>query len=316
MDALSDVLAAVRLSGSAFLDAEFTSPWCVEAQVGADDCAVLGVSPAQVIAYHYVASGEMFVEMPGLEPLSVASGEILLLSRNDRHVLGSQPHLRPAIINNLIRPPTEAMPATLRHGGGGVATHVICGYLGCEIPHNPLLATLPPMLKLRVVDDVGDDWIGRSFAQAAAEFTRGGPGSATVLGKLAELLFVEAIRRYVATLPEEQTGWLSGLRDRAIGRALASLHARFAENWTTEELAREVGLSRSAFAERFTTLIGVPPMHYLAQWRLQLAATRLRETARATAQIAYEVGYDSEAAFNRAFKRSFGTTPAAWRRRN
>jgi AraC-like DNA-binding protein len=156
---------------------------------------------------------------------------------------------------------------------------------------------------------------GSSFRHAAEEFAAGGTGSAIVLSKLAELLFVEAVRRYLGNLPEGQGGWLAGLGDRVVGRALALLHARVDHAWTTEELARAVGLSRSAFAERFTTLIGMPPMHYLTQWRLQLAAVRLRESGRSTAQIAGDVGYESEAAFSRAFKRAFGCTPAAWRKR-
>ena len=190
----------------------------------------------------------------------------------------------------------------------------MCGFLGCEAPHNPLVATLPPVLKLEVRDGTGGAWIESSFRHAAAEFAEGGVGSAAVLGKLAELLFVEAVRRYLASLPAGHTGWLAGLQDRAVGRALALLHSRVAHPWTTEELAREVGLSRSAFAERFTTLLGTPPMHYLANWRLQLAALRLRESPAATAQIAFDVGYDAEAAFCRAFKRAYGITPAAWRR--
>ena len=237
----------------------------------------------------------------------------MLLPRNDAHVLGSAADLRPVVIDDQVQAPGERTPAVLRHGGGGEPTHIICGYLGCDMPDNLLLKTLPPMLKLGVRDGAGGAWMENSFRHAAAEFAVSSSGSAAVLGKLADLLFVEGVRRYVAALPEGQSGWLAGLRDRLIGRALALLHGRVAHPWTTEELARAVGLSRSAFAERFTALIGQPPMRYLAHWRLQLAAVRLRESAAATARIAAEVGYESDAAFNRAFKRAFGTTPAAWR---
>ncbi len=255
----------------------------------------------------------MYFELVGASPVEVAAGEILLLPRNDRHALGSARGLCPVVIDHLIQLPDAMGPAVLRFGGGGAVTHIVCGFLGCDVPQNPLVASLPAMLKLNVREGAGGEWIGQSFQRAAEEFAASGLGSTTVLSKLAELLFVEAVRRYLGTLPEDQNGWLAGLRDRIVGRALALLHARAAHAWTTQELAQSVGLSRSAFAQRFTGLIGTPPMRYLAKWRLQLAAVRLRESPRSTAQIAYEVGYESEAAFSRAFKRAFGITPAAWR---
>ena len=314
MDALSEVFAAVRFSGGVFLDAEFTAPWCVASQVGPEEFSAQGRMPAHLIAYHYIVSGKLFVCVTGTPPLHVGAGEIVLLSRNDSHVLSSDPKLRPEVIDGLVQEPTEQSPARLRCGGGGEPARIVCGYIGCEVPDNPLLSTLPPVLKLGVRDGTGGAWIESSFRRAAEEFAHGGIGSAAVLGKLAELLFVDVVRRYLATLPEGQTGWLAGLRDRMVGRALALLHTRFAHPWTTEELARSVGLSRSAFAERFTALIGMPPMHYLTNWRLQLAAVRLRESAISTAQLANDVGYESDAAFNRAFKRAFGVTPATWRK--
>ncbi len=312
MDALSDVISAVRLSGGVFLDAEFTAPWSVVSHLGAEELRALGAKPAQVIAYHYVVAGRLFVQVNSSPAIEVGPGEIVLLPRNDAHVLSSAPGLHPALIDDLVQFPAGLSPAMLHYGGGGEATHIVCGFLGCDVPRNPLLATLPVLLRLEMHAD--GDWIPRSFSHAAEEFARGGAGSAAVLGKLAELLFVEAIRKYLATLPADQTGWLAGLQDRMVGRALALLHARVAEPWTTEGLAREVGLSRSAFADRFTTLVGVPPMHYLANWRLQLAALRLRDSGESTMRIADDVGYASDTAFIRAFKRTFGCTPATWRR--
>lgn len=314
LDALSHVFAAVRLSGGVFLDAEFTAPWCVSSQVGPEEFPQ-GVMPAHLIAYHYVVAGRMHVQVGDAAALSVEAGEIVLLPRNDAHLLSSAPGLRPSTIDEHLEPPADGSPAMLRMGGGGEATRIVCGLLGCDAPHNPLVATLPAILKLAMRDGTGGAWIETSFRHAAAEFAAGGVGSAAVLGKLAELLFVEAVRRYLDNLPADQAGWLAGLQDRVVGRALALLHARVAHSWTTEALAQEVGLSRSAFAERFSALVGTPPMHYLANWRLQLAALRLRDSPASTAQIAYEVGYESEAAFCRAFKRHFDTTPAAWRRR-
>ena len=315
MDALSEVFAAVRFSGGVFLNAEFTAPWCVVSQVGPEEFGKQGKTPAHLVAYHYVATGSMFVSVGDAPPVEVYAGEIVLLPRNDLHMLGSAAGLKPEIIDDRVEAATDQTPATLRYGGGGQPAHIVCGYIGCEVPQNPLLNTLPALLKLDVRDGTAGAWIESSFRRAADEFACGGIGSSAVLGKLAELLFVDGVRRYLATLPEGQIGWLAGLRDRLVGRALVLLHTDSSHPWTTEELARAVGLSRSAFAERFTSLVGVPPMHYLTTWRLQLAAIRLRESAASTAQLASEVGYESDAAFNRAFKRTFGMTPAAWRKR-
>jgi AraC-like DNA-binding protein len=314
LDALSDVLNAVRLSGGVFLDAEFTAPWCVNSRVGPEDCRALGPVPAHLIAYHYVLSGSLVLSIGRQAPRRASAGAILLLPRNDAHVLGSAPDLVPEDIDARILIPSGPGPATLRHGGGGQRTHIICGFLGCEVPENPLLDSLPATLQLDTGDGGGAEWIRTCFQQAAREFAAGSEGSSTVLAKLAELLFAEAVRRYMASMPPEHTGWLAGLADRAVGRALALLHRRPGRDWTTDSLAREVGLSRSAFAQRFTTLVGMPPRRYLSWWRLQLAAARLREGGRSTAQIAEEVGYASEAALGRAFRRAFGTTPGAWRR--
>jgi len=315
VDALSEAMAAVRLTSNAFLDARLSAPWCIASQIGPEDCAPFGGTPAQVIAYHYLVAGRLFLQLEGEGPLAVAAGEIILLPRNDRHALGSAPGLRPEPIDHLIRPADGSRPAALQIGGGGEETHIICGFLGCEVPDNPLIAALPAVLRQHAREGAGDAWIGDSFQRAAAEFATGGVGSTTVLSKLAELLFVEAVRRYLAILPQTQTGWLAGLRDPKVGKALALLHGRPVHPWTTDELAQAVDMSRSAFAERFTNLVGVPPMRYLTRWRLQLAAVRLRESSRSLGQIAYEVGYESEAAFSRAFKNAFGTTPGDWRQR-
>ncbi|MET0070552.1 MAG: AraC family transcriptional regulator [Candidatus Thiodiazotropha sp.] len=313
MDALSDVMSAVRLTSNVFLDARFSAPWCIASQIGPEDCLPYGPMPAQIIAYHYLVSGRLFLQLEPEEPIEVTAGEVILMPRNDRHALGSAPGLEPAVIDHLIQAPSGSSPAVLSVGGGGEETHVICGYMGCELPDNPLLAALPRVLRINTIDNVAGAWISESFRRAVEEFAGGGVGSTTVLSKLAELLFVEAVRRYLAGLPEDQTGWLAGLRDAKIGKALALLHTRPAHAWTTDELATAVSQSRSAFAERFSMLVGIPPMRYLTRWRLQLAAVRLRESPRAMGQIAFEVGYESEAAFNRAFKNAFGITPGDWR---
>lgn len=314
MDALADVLATVRLSAVVFLHAEFTAPWCIVAKVGPEDCRPLGVLPAHIIAYHYVIDGQLYLELADEPPLLLTAGDVVLLPRNDEHRLASSPRLRPVTVDALVQVADSPGLAQLHYGGGGAATHIICGFLGCAVADNPLLATLPAVLPLGVSDGLAGSWVEQSFRLAAAEFAADSLGSVTLLNKLAELLFVEAVRRYLATLPREQTGWLAGLRDPFVGKSLALLHSRLAAPWTTEALSREVGLSRSAFAERFSKLIGQPPMTYLAHWRLQLAAARLRDGGASLAQIAYAIGYESEAAFNRAFKREFGLPPATWRK--
>jgi AraC family transcriptional regulator, alkane utilization regulator len=203
----------------------------------------------------------------------------------------------------------------LSYGGGGTGTRLICGFLACDNSlSNPLLSSLPPIFKVDMRNDPRSAWLTSSLQFAAAEASEWRAGSAIVLARLSELLFVEAVRRCIDTLPADRKGWLAGVRDRFVGRALSMLHAQPAHAWTVDELARKVGLSRSALAQRFTDLLGQPPMQYLARWRLQVAAQELLNGSKSLAAVAEQVGYESEAAFNRAFKREFGTPPAYWRK--
>jgi transcriptional regulator GlxA family with amidase domain len=191
----------------------------------------------------------------------------------------------------------------------------VCGFLGCDrLEGNPLAGALPPVLRFDTRQGSSAAWMSSSLEFAADEIAAHRAGSETILAKMSELMFVEALRRYVESLPEEQTGWLAGLKDPFVSRALSLMHKRLNEEWTVDDLGRQVGLSRSALADRFTRLIGEPPMRYLARWRLQVAANQLRNSDAPLAHIAEQVGYESEAAFNRAFKRSFGVPPATWRR--
>jgi AraC-like DNA-binding protein len=313
MDALSDVLRIVSLTGSVFMDAEFSAPWCVSVRMRPSDCVPFMPEPAQVIGYHYVVEGGLLAQIGDAAPIALKEGDIVLFPRNDIHVLGSAIERDPVRVGRFVTLPADGGLARIVYGGGGRQTRIVCGFLGSDGQAGALLETLPPILCLNVGGTPGGDWMMQTFQAATHDIARSAPGAATVLSKMAELLFIEAVRRYVATLPDEQSGWLAGLRDPAVGRALAFLHSQPARSWTTEELARAVGLSRSAFADRFTALIGQPPMHYLASWRMQVAAHRLRDARSAVAQIAYEVGYESEAAFTRAFKRHFGVPPAIWR---
>lgn len=314
MDALAEVLQAVRLTGGVFLDARFTAPWCVSSRIGPEDCRPFLSDPCQVIGYHYVTQGRLQLRIAGEPAVEVRAGEAVLLPRNDPHLLGSSTDLRPVSADDLILPAEDGGLARINHGGGGEATHVFCGFLGSDQHRNPLIATLPRVLTIDMARAGSDEWIESSLRFAVRGLSEGKVGGSTVMSKLSELMFVEAVRSYAASLPAEQTGWLAGLRDPFVGKALALVHGRPAHPWTAESLAREVALSRSAFAERFSAVVGMPPKRYVTSWRLQVAKEKLRDRRLPIAQIAYEVGYDAEAAFIRAFKRQFGMPPAAWRK--
>jgi len=314
-DTLAEVLQSVRLSGGVFLDAHFSAPWAVAARVVAEDCRPYLRGPAELIAYHYVVAGRMTVRIDGEPPLEVGAGETVLLARNDAHVLESGSGLSPVSADELIEPAQDGGLARIVHGGGGAATHVICGFLGSDERRNPLMSSLPRALKVDLAAAGSSAWIEASLRFALDALRHGEVGGASVMSKLSEVMFVEAVRAWIATVPERQRGWIAGMRDPVIGRALALLHSRFKAPWTAAALAREVALSRSAFTERFTARVGVPPMRYLTTWRLQVAQALLRDGDRPVAQIAWEVGYEAEAAFTRAFKREFGLPPRVWRRR-
>ena len=315
MDALSDVLRAADLNGGVFLQAEFTAPWCVAARLTPQFCAPFLGPTAHLIPYHYVLEGELHASVEGGQPQQLRSGELVLFPRNDAHLLGSDLGLSAVEAAGIIVPSQGGGLHSIRHGGGGAATKMVCGYLGCDsMDGNPVVATLPAIMKLRVDQTGAAEWIRSTFQYAASEVAGGRPGSETVLAKLSELLFVEAVRRYAEDLPTDQTGWLAGLRDPAIARALALMHGDIARPWSVEELGRAAGMSRSALAERFSRMIGRAPMHYLAHWRMQMAAQKLKGTSASLAQVAELIGYESEAAFSRAFKKTFGSSPAAWRR--
>ena len=314
VDALSDVLRVIRLSGGVFLEAQFSAPWCINGRISADDCKAFQVAPRHVIASHFVASGQMRLQVGDGDAIDVRAGELVLLPHNDAHVFGSELGVSAVSAREVMRPATDGEFARIEYGGVGDTTQVLCGFLGTDVSFGPLLSSLPSVLKLDVRSTPLGSWIESSFRFAVSQIAAGRVGSATVIAKLSELLFVEAVSHYIAGLPEDRHGWLAGLRDPHIGRALTLLHANPAKSWSAEGLATDVGMSRSGFAERFTTLVGLPPMQYLSDWRMHLAARQLRESRDNIAKVGFSVGYESEAAFSKAFKRQFGTSPAAWRR--
>ena len=315
-DVLSDVLRAVRLTGATYFSVKAADPWAAEAFPAAEVASRVMPGVEHLFEYHVMTQGSCWVGIVGEKPIRLETGDVVVFPQGDPHVLSSTPGMRgePAI-SEYDPPVGKQLPFVLRQGGGGEHTiHVVCGFLGCDArPFNPLLATLPRILKVSTRG--GSGWLEALIQLAVAESTQGRTGGEIVLARASELMFVEVVRRYVASLPEGHSGWLGGLRDPYVGKALTLLHDRPAKAWTVESLAKEAALSRSALAERFNQLVGDTPMQYLTRWRMQLAATLLRARGASVYEAASEVGYASEAAFSRAFKKVVGISPAAWRER-
>jgi AraC-like DNA-binding protein len=315
MDALSDVLGAVRLTGAVFFDVLASEPWVAATPRGTEIVSQIFPHAEHLIPYHAVVSGSCWVMVPGEEPLQLATGDVVMFPHGHAHVLSSAPGMRGKPDLALYRRPDEShLPFSLSLGEDGAkSTHIVCGYLGCDArPYNPLLMALPNAIHVR--DSASGSL--RAYVQLAlAESKESRIGGECVLGRLSELLFVEVVRRYAEALATERTDWLSGLRDPSIGAAITALHREPQRDWTVQSLAREAGLSRSVLAERFNAFVGCPPMQYLASWRMQLAANELRSGTDSVATIANRVGYESEAAFSRAFTKSMGQPPSSWRKR-
>jgi AraC-like DNA-binding protein len=323
-DTLSDVLRGVRLRGAVFFNVSASDVWAAEAPAAKELAPLLMRGCEHVIEYHAIARGTCWATIPGGPSVQLFAGDVVMFPQGDAHVVSSAPGVRGnPDFSWFAQTRIEQLPISLALGGGQVLqaalpdgqadTHFVCGFLGCDaLPFNPLIAALPRLLHLRADED--NAWITNFTQQAVAESQAQRPGGEAMLARMSEMMFVDAVRRYADQLPAQSEGWLAGLRDRFVGRALALMHEQPGQRWTIDELGRCVGLSRSALHERFTQLIGAPPMQYLAQWRMQAAARLLLETRRTVASVAIEIGYDSEAAFARAFKRSTGRPPAAWRR--
>jgi AraC-like DNA-binding protein len=310
MDPLSDLLRVVRLDGAFFFRVEAAGPWRVETVAAKELSPRIMPAAEHLISYHIVTEGRCYGGLVGEEPVELVPGDVIVFPHGDAHVMSSEPAVRVGPDVNSTAP--ARYPHTVVLGGPGPrATSALCGFLGCDRrPFNPLLASLPRQMHMR---GLANSWLGSFTRQLTEESQRGRPGADGVLTRLAELMFIELLRRYLEDLPEGQTGWLAGLRDEVVGRVLALVHARPCHPWTLDELAREAASSRSSLAKRFAELVGQPPMQYLAQWRMQVAANLLAQSGTKIAAIAGEVGYDSEAAFSRAFKKATRLAPGAWR---
>lgn len=333
MDVLSEVLRVIRLSGAIHLRGQFTRPWAFISS--SPDMLPSRLMPGaeSITLFHVATSGSSWIACGKIPPTPIAKGDVIILARGDQHVMSSDPGLKPVPIRDINPQPVRDHIHVLEHGGGGEEALFVCGYLHSDQRFGPLLDAMPALLCVRVrngalvleafadsartvrpitIEHEAGWWTG-AIDHLIREATRPGPGNRAVLGRLSELLFMEVVRWQLSHATENHGGWLAGLNDPHVGRALTLLHAEPARPWTVEELAEQVGISRAALAKRFVGLVREAPMQYLAGWRMHLARRLLRESTLSLAEVAAHVGYDSEAAFNRAFTRVVGTPPGMWR---
>ncbi len=318
MDVLSEVLQAVRLTGAIFFDMKFQAPWVGQSPDASAIAKAVMPEAGHVINFHALLSGSCWAELvdDSMPRVRLNGGDVIVYPMGDANVLCSSPGMRAdPDLAMYYRPSDQQLPFILHQSGaGGEACHFVCGYFGCDArPFNPLLGALPRMLHSRSPSS-GGDIVTQLIRTALEEGKSHRSGGETILARISELLFVDVVRQHIETLPGDSRNWLSGLRDEHIGAALRLIHARPEQDWTVEKLARETGLSRSAFAERFVHHVGIAPMTYLGRWRMQLAAHLLERPNVSLAQAGAEVGYESEAAFNRAFKKFVGEPPGSWRK--
>jgi AraC-like DNA-binding protein len=313
MDALSEVLRMIRLQGALFLNGQFHEPWCVDAPRGTDMAAVLCPGAQELAILHMVLEGRCWIQLHGGEPIALEAGDVATLPRGDAHLIGSGRLHAPVQLQHALQVRLPEV-APVRYGGDGDACVLVCGWFAYEpsVP-NPVLASLPPVFRVAMGRRPAGAWIEQSIRYALQEATAGQPGSNAVAARVAEALFVETLRAYLDELPPRQGGWLAGLRDPQVGRCVALMHAHPARPWSVESLAQEVHMSRSVLAERFSDLLGTPPMQYLKRLRLAVAARMLCSERSNLIQVAEAVGYESEASFSRAFKSEYGVPPGMWR---
>jgi AraC-like DNA-binding protein len=341
MDVLSDVLRVVRLSGAVFFTADFSSPWGLESPAPGTLTSALMPGAECLVLFHILVEGNCEVVCRGLPVTSMESGDVVVFPRGDWHTMRSGGAAATTPLTSIFTPGMHDEPPLLSYGGGGPSSRFVCGYLNYDQRFSPLVDALPTMLVVRARDDYStidasdaaatrtmpmppgsNTWLGTTLTFTISEARAARPGNAAMLGRLTELMFVEIIREYMHRLSASQGpstapgagGWLAGLNEPSVGRALRLLHAHPVRDWTVEDLAREAAVSRSVLAQRFTELVGETPMRYLASWRMQLAKQLMREGTHNIQEVAARVGYESEEAFNRAFKRATGSPPAAWRR--
>jgi AraC-like DNA-binding protein len=314
MDVLSEVLKVVKLQGALFYNGEFSSPWSVTATSSRALARLVAPGAEHVIIYHLLTEGRAYVRMEDGTRMALNPGDIVMIPHGDRHIMESGPCTQTIDDSEQAAQVLARRLKLCRIGGGGELTKLVCGYMACEPRLSQVfLSGLPPIFKVSIRNDPSGKWLENSIRFSVDQADASRAGGEAVLSKLSEVLFVETLRAYISQLPPEQTGWLAGARDVEVGKTLALMHRKPEQPWTLADLAKEAGLSRSVLAERFRHYLGETPMAYLTRWRLQLGAEMLGSTSYSVAQIAAEVGYESEAAFNRAFKREFQAPPARFR---
>jgi AraC-like DNA-binding protein len=308
-DPLTDVVRSLKLTGGVFLEGTLTAPWALRSKITEEDCQPFLPIPRTVIAFHVVTEGEMTVRLDDHEAQPARTGDVVFLPRNPWHTLASDARVPPTLGDDLVLPPGECGLATIRFGGGGARTRILCGFLASDATTGTILDSLPAFLVIRIPDLAVRRWLEASIAMAARELTAGRVSSPAVMSQLSQLLLVEALRAHVES-GSVPSGWLAGMADPGIARALALIHESIADPRDLAELATEAGLSRSVFIQRFTDRVGVSPGRYILSQRMALAEALIETTSLSTAEIAYRVGYDSPEAFSRAFKRETGVAPS------
>lgn len=314
MDVLSEVLSAVRLEGALFFHGEFSAPWCFSSSRLAGIEPFLKPPVRHVVMFHFLLEGRAYAALHDGPREKLQAGDIVIFPHGDSHLIGNGPPVKPVDSFAVFHKHLSEGLKVVRYGTGSELTRFVCGYMACD-PHlsETILGGLPRLMRVQVADEPSGRWIEDSIRFSVGQETDRGAGSALVIEKLSEVLFVETLRRYITALPQDQTGWLAGARDRVVGKALAHLHEDPSHPWTVDELARRVGLSRTRLGERFRHFLGMSPIAYLTEWRLKLGAEKLTSTSHSVAEVAFDVGYNSEAAFNRAFKRAYNAPPAQFR---
>jgi AraC-like DNA-binding protein len=333
MDVLSEVLRVIRLTGAVHFRANFTGPWSIISSLPGMLAARLVPSAESITPFHVAVHGSCLVSWGTHPPIRFDAGDVIIFSRGVQHVMASDPGLTPVPVKDVYKP-SAGQVTVVEYGGGGKESRLICGYLHSDQLFSPLLDAMPAVICVRVRNGAlvleayteteayaepvtlrqDASWWQASIGQLIAEVTSPGQGNRAVLARLSELLFMEVVRWQLSYVSKGHGGWLAGLNDPHVGRALTLLHACPERAWTVDELALQVAISRSVLAKRFTELVGETPIQYLAGWRMHLARRLLRDGTLGLAQIGSRVGYESEAAFNRAFRKQVGVPPGSWRR--
>jgi AraC-like DNA-binding protein len=315
MDVLSNVLDIIHLDGALFLNGDFAYPWRIASPCGADIADIAMPHTDNVIVYHLITEGGCIVQVENEENIELVEGDVVIFPQGAAHDIGSHLNSTPMDMSEIV--PTLLNPNLnlIKTSGGKDSTKIVCGWLSVEQNViNPLIDSLPNVIRVNIRQQDSGRWLENSIRYAVESTSTSRAGNSAMTKKLAELLFLETLRLYIETIPETESNWLAGMEDKHVGKALSLMHESPAFSWSVETLAEKVFVSRSVLADKFKHYVGIPPMKYLARWRLAISASLLRDGNTPVASIIDKIGYESETAFIRAFKREFGVTPGNWRK--